>query len=137
MIRLAKVGDRESVLALARQFAVSFKVEDGAFELSWNELIVRPDACLFVAEESNRIAAYLLGFRHPTFYANGPVGWVEEVMVEETRRWQGLGSELMRQFEIWAEDGGCRLVALATRRASGFYQALGYEESATYFRKLL
>ena len=32
---------------------------------------------------------------------------------------------------------GSRLVALATRRAARFYAALGYEESATYFRKVL
>jgi hypothetical protein len=28
-------------------------------------------------------------------------------------------------------------VALATRRAAPFYRALGYEDSATYFRKVL
>ena len=36
---------------------------------------------------------------------------------------------------------GCRtqlhVVALATRRAAPFYRALGYEESAIYFRKIL
>jgi len=31
----------------------------------------------------------------------------------------------------------CVLVALATRRAAPFYRALGYEESAVYFRKVL
>jgi len=29
------------------------------------------------------------------------------------------------------------LVALATRQAAPFYLSLGYEESATYFRKVL
>ena len=37
---------------------------------------------------------------------------------------------------LLAEDGGQHL-ALATRRAAPFYRALGYQESATYFRKLL
>jgi NAD(P)-dependent dehydrogenase (short-subunit alcohol dehydrogenase family) len=37
----------------------------------------------------------------------------------------------------YAASRGCKLAALATRRAAGFYRALGYEESATYFRKLL
>jgi len=32
---------------------------------------------------------------------------------------------------------GNRLVGLATRRAAALYKALGYEESAVYFRKLL
>jgi len=38
-------------------------------------------------------------------------------------------------FASWSELWN--LVALATRRAAPFYQALGYEESATYLRKLL
>jgi hypothetical protein len=32
---------------------------------------------------------------------------------------------------------GCTLVALATRRAAPFYRALGYQDSAVYFRKVL
>jgi hypothetical protein len=44
---------------------------------------------------------------------------------------------LMRGFEAWARARECRLVSLATRRASAFYAAIGYEESAVYFRKLL
>ena len=43
----------------------------------------------------------------------------------------------MAAFEAWAAGHGCALVALATRRAAPFYRALGYEESAAYFRKLL
>jgi GNAT superfamily N-acetyltransferase len=65
------------------------------------------------------------------------VAWVEEIMVSEALRRQGIGQLLMQEFEAWAVARGCKLVALATRRAAVFYQALGYEESATYFRKLL
>jgi hypothetical protein len=43
----------------------------------------------------------------------------------------------MQAFEAWAQTREARLVALATRRAAPFYQAIGYEESAIYFRKLL
>lgn len=80
---------------------------------------------------------YLLGFRHLTFYANGPVGWVEEIIVRHQDRGQGLGRVVMNAFEQWAAEQGCALVALATRQAAPFYHALGYEESATYFRKVL
>jgi GNAT superfamily N-acetyltransferase len=62
---------------------------------------------------------------------------VEEIMVEENLRRAGVGTLLMHGFEAWAETRGARLIALATRRASAFYTALGYEESAAYFRKLL
>ncbi len=43
----------------------------------------------------------------------------------------------MANFENWAQDGNCKIVALATRRAEDFYKALNYEESATYFKKQL
>lgn len=43
----------------------------------------------------------------------------------------------MSAFGQWADASGCALIALATRRAAPFYRALGYEESATYFRKLM
>jgi GNAT superfamily N-acetyltransferase len=65
------------------------------------------------------------------------VGWVEEVLVTEAGHGQGTGRALMAAFESWAAGHGCALVALATRRAAPFYRALGYEESAAYFRKLL
>jgi hypothetical protein len=43
----------------------------------------------------------------------------------------------MTAFEQWSAARDCVLVALATRRAMPFYLALGYEESATYLRKVL
>ena len=49
----------------------------------------------------------------------------------------GIGRSLMTSFEDWPAGRGAKLVALATRRAAGFYRAVGYAESATYFRKPL
>ena len=90
-----------------------------------------------VAETEQQLVGYVLGFEHYTFFANGRVAWVEEIMVSETFRRQGIGELLMRDVEAWAVARGCKLIALATRRASAFYKAIGYEESAAYFRKLL
>jgi GNAT superfamily N-acetyltransferase len=83
------------------------------------------------------ISGYLLAFDHDTLFANGPVAWVEEVMVCEDRRRQGIGRKMMEHFERWAKSRGSVLVALATRRAASFYTVQGYKESAIYFRKLL
>ncbi|EMF91272.1 hypothetical protein LEP1GSC005_1843 [Leptospira santarosai str. ST188] len=43
----------------------------------------------------------------------------------------------MTSFEEWGKNRGSKLIGLATRRAKDFYLALGYEESALFFRKLL
>ena len=83
------------------------------------------------------VVAYCLGFDHPGLFAGGRVSWVEEITVKEAWRRKGLGRLLMDHFEAWAKSRRAKLVALATRRAAPFYGALGYEESAVYFRKLL
>jgi GNAT superfamily N-acetyltransferase len=136
-VRAAVTSDRSAVLALARRFVTSFELDDAAFRGSFDALSRDPAACFLVSEVGERVVGYLLGFEHLTLYANGRVGWVEEVMVSEDFRSVGIGRALMARFEAWAAARGCCLVALATRRAADFYRALGYEESATYFRKLL
>jgi GNAT superfamily N-acetyltransferase len=65
------------------------------------------------------------------------VAWVEEVYVRGQERGRGIGRALMSAFERWAAARDCALIALATRRAAPFYRALGFEESAVYFRKVL
>ncbi len=83
------------------------------------------------------MVGYVLGYSHFAFYANGRLGWVEELFVNEAFRRHNIGNSLMREFESWCRERQCQLVALATRRASQFYRSIGYDESATYFRKLL
>ena len=136
-VRRAEPRDCSAVFLLAEAFATSFSVEQTAFERSFEALLMQPDAFLVVAEADEEVAGYLLGSDHLAFFANGRVAWVEEIMVRETFRRQGIGQNLMEAFESWASERGNKQVALATRRASDFYEALGYEESAAYFRKLL
>jgi GNAT superfamily N-acetyltransferase len=101
------------------------------------EVAADPPAWLAAAARDGTVLGYCLGFDHMAFYANGRVAWVEEIVVRPEWRRSRLGARLMTAFEDWARSRGARLVALATRRAAPFYTALGYEESATYFRKLL
>jgi GNAT superfamily N-acetyltransferase len=135
-IRHAGPGDADGVAALAAELAQSFAFSHEKFQASFPALLAEDGACLLLAVNGPDPVGYLLGFRHLTFYANGPVGWVEEIVVRGHDRGQGIGRALMGEFEQWADTQGCALVALATRRAAPFYRALGYEESATYFRKV-
>jgi GNAT superfamily N-acetyltransferase len=136
-LRRAEAADEQAVLGLARRFVTSFELSERAFRASFAELLASRDALLLVAADGEQVLGYCLAFDHPTFYANGRVAWVEEITVREDRRGQGIGRILMDGAEACARQRGATLLALATRRAAAFYGALGYEESATYFRKLL
>jgi GNAT superfamily N-acetyltransferase len=137
IIRKATLSNAADLFLLVTQFATSFEPQREAFDVSLGSLINDAAACLLVAEIEGELVGYCLGFDHYTFYANGRVSWVEEIMVKGEFRRQKIGYALMEAFEIWAKSRGSTLIALATRRAASFYTALGYEESAAYFRKRL
>jgi GNAT superfamily N-acetyltransferase len=135
-IRPASPADAPGIAGLAAELAQSFTFDRASFDTSYHKLTGDDDACVLVATVNEQLTGYLLGFKHLTFYANGPVGWVEEIFVRSERRQSGTGRALMNSFEDWAASRGCALVALATRRAKPFYLAIGYQESADYLRKL-
>ena len=141
-IRQATADDAGAVAGLAEGLAQSFAFRRPSFDAHYPALLAAGHACLLVAVTGadaprDDCVGYLLGFEHLTFYANGRVAWAEEVLVRGDLRGRGIGRALMTTFEQWARGRGCALVALATRRAAPFYRALGYQDSATYLRKLL
>ena len=79
-IRPAQGADETSVLTLAKAFATSFVVAEGAFHSAYVALLASPESYLAVAEADRQVVGYLLGFDHETFYANGRVAWIEELM---------------------------------------------------------
>lgn len=137
MIRRATAADPDAIWPLTREFATSFTPDRNAFDKTFPALVERDDAFLAIGTTASGAVGYVLAVAHPTLFANAPVVWVEELMVSEVERRSGIGRALMDAVETWARDRGAAYVSLATRRASDFYLALGYDESATFFRKLL
>ncbi|MFD4990808.1 GNAT family N-acetyltransferase [Cellulosimicrobium cellulans] len=136
-VRRARSDDAGAAWPLVVAFAASFVPERASFDASFASLLVDDDALVLVAEAGDDVVGYLVAHRHATLFANAPVAWVEEVTVDADARRRGVGRLLVDAAERWAEDAGAAYVALATRRAAGFYARLGYEESATFFRKRL
>jgi len=138
LVRPARPEDADHVWPLARDFATSFAPERGAFDATWLRLGGAPGTLVAVAESAGTdVVGYLLAHHHLTFLANGPVAWVEEVMVDEGHRRTGVGRELMGYAESWARERGAAYLALASRRAGPFYGALGYDDSAVFYKKSL
>ncbi|MFD6177103.1 MULTISPECIES: GNAT family N-acetyltransferase [unclassified Isoptericola] len=148
VVRPAHTDDAAALWPLTRDFATSFRPRRDAFDATLATLLARDDTLLAVATAPATEPAtgpstdggplgYLLASVHLTFLANGPVCWVEEVMVDRAHRDRGLGRSLMAYAEAWATARGAAYVSLASRRAGGFYKALGYDDSATFYRRVL
>lgn len=135
-IRPARAQDAEQLFTMAGLLATSASPERQAFERTFAAILDDAHQHLLVVEGSSSLIGYLHGLVHPVFHANGNIGWVEELFVSPTARGTGLGRRLMERFEDWAgQTGQAHYVAVSTRRAHDFYQAIGYAESATYFKK--
>lgn len=135
-LRKAEKSDAEQIFALAREFAVTFRPERAQFDAALPQLLENEDTLLVVATLDGVVRGYLLGFTRLTLFANGPVAWVEEAMIERGYRRHGIGRRLLEEFESWARSRGAGYVALATRRAAEFFDALNYEVAGTYYRKM-
>ena len=137
-IRPAVTEDVEQLWPLVKESASSYRPERQAFAQSFTDLVGRADTLIMVAVANpSAIVGYLLGSYHGTLFANGPVAWIEELMVSDTARGQGVATKLMSSAEEWARSIPAGHIAVATRRAGDFYLRIGYEESATYYRKAL
>lgn len=134
-VRPGVLEDLDGVWPLARDFATSFRPERAQFEQTFRALLHSSSALILVAHLTERICGYLLAHTHHTFLANGPVAWVEEVMVDDRDRNQGIGLALMTEAERWGHKQDAAYVSLASRRAGGFYLRLGYEDSAVFYKK--
>ncbi len=140
VVRPARATDADALWPLARDFATSFRPRREAFDQTLGALLGRDDTLLAVVTDpatDDAPLGYLLASVHLTFLANGPVCWVEEVMVGPARRGRGLGTALMAHAEGWATARGAAYMSLASRRAGGFYEALSYDDSATFYRREL
>jgi GNAT superfamily N-acetyltransferase len=137
MIRCATDKDEAAVFCLAGKLATSFDVTESGFASSFQSILQADHMLLIVADTGDGIIGYALASCHPCFYASGNVAWTDEIFVEPDNRQEGIGRKLMLAVEEWAEEHGCKVSALATRRAAPFYEALDYEASATYFKKTI
>ena len=136
-VRRATVSDEFELFSLVRLFPTPTPPNRETFAGALRLKLRDADAFLAVAELGGRLVGYVAGDAHETFYAGGKVAWVDEILVAEDARRQGIGRALMAEFEAWAENGRCRLIGLATRAAATFYEELGFEDSSGYFKRYL
>lgn len=136
-VRPGTLSDATSLFELVRAFPTPTPPDADAFARALRAKLDDPSSYLGVAEREGTLVGYVAGYAHPTFYAGGNTAWVDELLVDDSFRGQGIGRALMDAFEAWAAGLGCTLVSLATRGAGPFYQRLGYTSKAEYYKKYL
>jgi len=133
-IRAADNRDIDSMAGLLRQlFAIEadFVFEAERQRRGLSLLLADPHCCLLAAEEQGQVVGMASGQVVISTAEGGPALLVEDVVVSEGWRGQGIGRALIVAMESWARSHKIfRLQLLADRgntQALGFYRRLGWQ----------
>ena len=136
-IRFASEADGPRILELVGRLGHAVPVDAEAFAQAFPVVLAdHPRSLLHVAEVDGVVAGYALTTINPLLYTNGPSAQLQEIVVDDRMQTSGVGTALVRAVEKACEEGGVTQLTVASRRAGGFYDRLGYTQQAEYMRRL-
>ena len=133
-VRAACSTDRLRIWQLLLQFAKSYVPNEKVFEVTFTGLVEDPRARILVIEKHGAVVGYVLAFVLPTLFANGAILEVLELVMDEEKRGAGLGKVLVEELLKVAWECGCVEAVVPSRRATPFYEKLGFERTAEYLK---
>ena len=137
-IRDARLGDEDALYVLVEQLGHAFKPDRKAYDTTLAAYFAgtHPDVLLLVVDDGTpRLGGYALTTIVPLLATNGPSAQLQEIVVDEQARGRDYGTLLVRAVEAACEERGVTQLTVASRRAGGFYDRLGFHESAEYMRR--
>ena len=137
VVRLALPKDGARVLELVGKLGHAVALDPQAFQDSFTQALAdSPRTIVHVAEVAGEVVGYALTTINTLFYTNGPSAQLQEIVVDDARQTSGVGTALVRAVESACEASGVTQLTVASRRAGGFYDRLGYTQQAEYMRRL-
>jgi N-acetylglutamate synthase-like GNAT family acetyltransferase len=135
-VREARAGDEDAIFALVQQLGHAFPPERAAFDATIASYLAgeQPTVLLYVVDDDG-IRGYALTTIVPLLSTNGPSAQLQEIVVAREARGHDYGTQLVQAVEAECERRGVTQLTVASRRAGGFYDRLGFHESAEYMRR--
>ena len=136
-VRPAVAADAEAVFALVEQLGSDYDPDRRAFERAFTEAVGDPDRHLLLvaADGSDSVVGYCLTTLARLLYTNGESAQLQELVVDQSSRDQGIGSELVGAVEDECRARGVRQLTVASSRGASFYERLDYRSTADFLKK--
>ncbi|QNO38686.1 GNAT family N-acetyltransferase [Protaetiibacter sp. SSC-01] len=136
-VREARPGDEDAIFGLVQQLGHAFPPDRAAFDATIASYLAgeHPSVLLYVVDDDEGIRGYALTTIVPLLSTNGPSAQLQEIVVAADARGHDYGTKLVKAVEAECERRGVTQLTVASRRAGGFYDRLGFHESAEYMRR--
>ncbi len=134
VVRPATADDLQSIAALEHVLH-SYEVDPS---LQWHHFETSSNRVVLLALVDGAVAGMVK--LNMVYKLSKAMAMLDELVVHEANRGQGVGSALMTAAEGWSWDHGADIIDFTSREsheALGFYEKLGYQKRATnVYRKL-
>jgi len=136
-IRAARPADADRVFALLKQLEPAYSPDRPAFDANF-PLLLGDDttSVLLVAEDAaGALVGYALTTITPLLHANGSSAHLQELVVDDAHRGEGVGTAIVEEVERVCRDRGVKQITVASRRSADFYERIGYRSSSDFLKR--
>ena len=139
-VRRAAILDTVQIARLSSQ--LGYPLSDAESHERLTTLLSLPTQVVFVVDSGSGLAGWASGELRISLESGLRVE-ITGLVVDETRRHQGLGTLLMSHIERWALSQNCSILLVrsnvARQEAHPFYERLGYQRAKTQhsYKKVL
>lgn len=139
VIRAAQAGDAPAVVRLIHQLAEATGETSPLSEDYLQKYLAYPGSRILLAEDGGEVVGLLSYSVRPDLYHAGDSAYIENLVVTETRRGEGIGRTLLERALTKLEAAGCAEVSIAAmpdnRGALRLYRSMGLVDEAVYLEK--
>ncbi len=140
-IRPATPGDLDQLLALFRQLWPTKTIVPARLRTVFERVLATPYKRYFCAMAGEQVVGLGSVSFKDNLWQEGEIAYVEELVVDENQRGQGIGSLLLNHLVAQAEARGCIRIELDTafhrESAHRFYERHSMQKRAFLFSRVL
>ena len=136
-IRAARPADADRVYALLEQLEPAYSPDRVAFDANFPLLLddASTSLLLVAADATGSVLGYALTTITPLLHANGSSAHLQELVVDDAHRGEGVGTAIVEEVERLCRERSVRQITVASRRSADFYERIGYRSSADFLKR--
>ena len=140
-IRPCTTEDFAAVLTLLRQLWPTKPLDSESLRRIYDRALCSNQQVYLCAVGEGRVAGFGSLTVKSNLWNEGFVGFVDEMIVDQTHRGRGIGTQILDKLISWARDRGCIRIELDSafhrKDAHAFYERRGFQSRAYLFSKPL